>query len=310
MESAKRVLVYLSKDNSLLQCACGALNGLSVYILQAISALYTCRHQDKVLVNCGLDQNRFIMSDKPFRGSSKVQLQGPVICPFKNLTPDQAASLPEATQTRGVEVAIYVLLQSTDKRFLLTRRSKSLNVFPHVWVPPGGHMEPGEQLLEAGLRELQEETGLCLRDADLPWRIAGLWESAFPPLLTTGLPTHHHIVTYLLVSSTETHQELQEKLRPDEREVSACVWLDPQTAERIVATEEGVKDSGKNASDLQTSIKITEVNNGSLTQRDLDVAILLNAAPDDGEDVGRVISGTKYALRLWLETLRPEEEAL
>ncbi|XP_075047944.1 m7GpppN-mRNA hydrolase NUDT17 [Mixophyes fleayi] len=298
MESAKRVLVYLRKENSLLQCA---------QFVQGITGLYAGRHQDKVLVNCGLDQNRFIISDQAFSGSRNVQLQRPSFCPIKNLTPEQAASLPGATQNRGVDMGVAVLLQTANKKVLLTRRSKSLNIFPNVWVPPGGHMEPGEQLLEAGLRELQEETGLCLRDADLPWRILGLWESSFPPLLTTGLPTRHHIVTYLLVSSSETHQELQEKLRPDEREVSACVWLDPQTAERIVATEEGVKDSGKKVPGLQTSIKVTEVNGGTLTQKDLEVAVLLNTAPKDGEDVERVSTGTKYALRLWLETLLQKE---
>ncbi|XP_063802953.1 nucleoside diphosphate-linked moiety X motif 17 [Pseudophryne corroboree] len=295
MESAKRVLVYLRKDNSLLQCA---------QFVQDITGLYGDRHQDRAVVNCGLDQNRFIVSDQPFGGSSKAQLQRPTFCPIKNLSSDQAASLPEVIRNRGVDVGVTVLLQSANNKVLLTRRSKTLTIFPNVWVPPGGHMEPGEQLLQAGLRELQEETGLSLQEAHQPWSILGLWESAFPPLLSRGPPIRHHIVTYLLVSSNETHQELQEKLRPDEQEVSACVWLDPQIAERIVATEEGLKDSGKNVPGLQTSVKITEVRGGTLAQKDLPLATLLNTAPNDGEDVERVSTGTKYALALWLDTLR------
>lgn len=39
-----------------------------------------------------------------------------------------------------------------------------MRTFPGVWVPPGGHIEPDETLLEGGLRELSEETGLKLAD--------------------------------------------------------------------------------------------------------------------------------------------------
>ncbi|XP_056401526.1 nucleoside diphosphate-linked moiety X motif 17 [Hyla sarda] len=298
MESVKRVLVYLSKEKSVLQCA---------KFIQGITGHYSSGNQDRATVNCSLDQNRFIISDQPFSGSRKVSLQRPDFCPIKNLTAKQAASLPEEIRGRGVDVGVAILLQTVNKRILLTRRSKELHIFPNVWVPPGGHMEEGEQLLEAGLRELQEETGLNLQGADLPWRILGLWESVFPPLLSRGLPRRHHIVAYLLVLSNETHQELQEKLRPDEQEVSACVWLDPEIAEQIVAAKDGVKDCGRKSPGLQTSIMITEVSGRSLTQKDLALQTLLNTAPIDGEDTERVSTGTKYALALWLETLRGGE---
>ncbi|XP_073495426.1 nucleoside diphosphate-linked moiety X motif 17 isoform X2 [Phyllobates terribilis] len=296
MESAKRVLVYLRKETSLLQCA---------KFVQGVTGHFAPGGQDRATVNCGLDHNQFIISDQPFRGSRKAQLQRPSFCPIKNLTVEQAMSLPEELTSRGVDVGVAVLVQSVNKRVLLTRRAKELRIFPNVWVPPGGHMEDGEQLHEAGLRELQEETGLNLQGADLLWSILGLWESAFPPLLSRGLPQRHHIVAYLLVSSNETYQELQ--LRPDEQEVSACAWIDPAIAERIVAAEEGVKDSGRENPGLQTSIRITEVRGRSLTQKDLAVSTLLNTAPIDGEDTERVSTGTKYALELWLETLRRDE---
>lgn len=298
MESAKRILVYLRKETSLLQCA---------KFMQGITGHYASGSRDWATVNCGLDHNQFIISDRPFSGSRAVELQRPAFCPIKNLTADQAASLPEEIRGRGVDVGVAILLQSVNRRILLTRRSKELRIFPNVWVPPGGHMEDGEQLLDAGLRELQEETGLNLQGANLPWSILGLWESAFPPLLSRGLPTRHHIVAYLLVSAKETHQELQEKLCPDEQEVSATMWLDPEIAERVVAAREGVKDSGKKSPGLQTPITISEVSGGSLSQKDLALSTLLNTAPVDGEDTERVSTGTKYALALWLETLRQEE---
>ncbi|XP_069806546.1 nucleoside diphosphate-linked moiety X motif 17 [Dendropsophus ebraccatus] len=299
MESAKRVLVYLRKETSVLQCA---------KFVQGITGHYAPGSQDRAMVNCGLDHNRFIISDRPFSGSRRAELQRPDFCPIKNLTDDQVGSLPEEIRGRGVDVGVAILLQSVNRRILLTRRSKELHIFPNVWVPPGGHMEEGEQLLDAGLRELQEETGLNLQGANLPWSILGLWESAFPPLMSRGLPRRHHIVAYLLVRSNETHQELQEKLRPDEQEVSACTWLDPEVTERIVAAKDGVKDSGRKSPELQTSIMITEVRGQSLIQKDLAVRTLLNTVPVDGEDTERVSTGTKYALSLWLETLRREEE--
>ncbi|CAI9608965.1 unnamed protein product, partial [Staurois parvus] len=206
-------------------------------------------------------------------------LQRPPFCPIKNLSPDQAARLPEQIRDRGVDVGVAILLQTANKKVLLTRRTKTLNIFPNVWVPPGGHMEPGEQLLQAGLRELQEETGLDLRNETPPWRILGLWESAFPPLLSCGFPTRHHIVTYLLVTTRETHQELQRSSAQRNRKVSACLWLDPEVAELIVAAQEGEEHSGKNLTAIPDSIPITEVCGNSLCQKDLDVSVLVGVAP-------------------------------
>lgn len=46
---------------------------------------------------------------------------------------------------------------------------------------------------------------------------------------------------------------------------------------------------------------ITEVSGGSPRAVQLPTATLLNVAPAEGEDVERVSTGTKFALRLWLE---------
>ncbi|KAM4663707.1 nucleoside diphosphate-linked moiety X motif 17 [Discoglossus pictus] len=294
MEPAKRVLVYLRREGSLLHCA---------KFVQDVTGHFSSPQEDRVYVTCRLDQNRFMISDRTSSGSSRVQLQRPSFCPIKNLSPAQAASLPEDVQGRGVDVGVAVLVQSVNKRVLLTRRSRSLNIFPNVWVPPGGHVEPGEQLLQAGLRELQEETGIQLQEGSVSWSMLGLWESVFPPMLCRGLPRRHHIVTFLLVQSGETHQELQDRLRPDEREVSACAWLDPEIARRIAEDQDEAKDAWKDLSSLPPTIRVMEVSSGCLTQTDQDTTIFFNTVFAEGEDVERVSSGTKYALGLWLETL-------
>ena len=86
---------------------------------------------------------------------SSTLLTHPPFCPIKCLTPTALSQLPAATVQRGVDVGVVVLLESRDGEVLLTRRAKHMRTFPDIWVPPGGHIEQGETLLEAGLRELQ-----------------------------------------------------------------------------------------------------------------------------------------------------------
>ena len=45
-------------------------------------------------------------------------------------------------------------------KILLTRRPKSMRIFPWAWVLPGGHIELGETFEEAVIREINEETGI------------------------------------------------------------------------------------------------------------------------------------------------------
>ena len=53
------------------------------------------------------------------------------------------------------------IVETCDEQVLLTRRAKHMRTFPGIWVPPGGHIEVGETLIEAGLRELQVRSELA-----------------------------------------------------------------------------------------------------------------------------------------------------
>ncbi|XP_058016450.1 nucleoside diphosphate-linked moiety X motif 17 isoform X5 [Ahaetulla prasina] len=155
------------------------------------------------------------------------------------------------------------------------------------------------KLLGAGLRELREETGLQLKDGEFSWQLLALWESVYPPRLSQGLPQRHHIVVYLHLALHESHRQLQARLKPNEAEVAAVAWLDRPTLASIAATEGGAEGealgAGKGA---PSTVSILELEKGSAKTLVIPTAAFLATA--QGENMERVSSGTKYALRQWL----------
>jgi ADP-ribose pyrophosphatase YjhB (NUDIX family) len=129
-------------------------------------------------------------------------------CPVYKMT--NKASLSQESKDRGVGMGVAILLTSLDQCVLVTRRAPHMRTFPGVWVPPGGHVEPGESLLSAGLRELKEETGLELKDTS--HHLLGLWESVYPHKLEFGDPQRQHLVIYLVLTSNLSSKELTEQI--------------------------------------------------------------------------------------------------
>ncbi len=66
--------------------------------------------------------------------------------------------MPESLDGRMVDV-------SGGAAFLLCRRASRLNSHPAQWALPGGRVDPGETMVEAALRELEEEVGIELPDS-------------------------------------------------------------------------------------------------------------------------------------------------
>ncbi|XP_041740450.1 nucleoside diphosphate-linked moiety X motif 17 isoform X2 [Coregonus clupeaformis] len=293
MEKVTKILVHLSKNNVAPQCA---------RFVQSITGHFTETLNDEVEVKCSLENNRFILCDcEKGRG---IPLKRASFCPFKYLSVAEAAAIPLDVQSRGVDVGVAILLQSANQKVLLTRRSSSLRIFPNVWVPPGGHVELDERLLDAGLRKLREETGLKLDPGDVSAQLLGLWESVFPPMLSRGMPQRHHVVTYMLLNTSLTHQQLQASLHPEPAEVSGCLWVDASLVKAIVSAVDGEEGSGTPQEGLAPTISVLEVSpEGGLSESVLPLSVLCNRAPASGEDVERVSTGTKYALELWLKNL-------
>uniref|UniRef100_A0A8C7GDQ6 m7GpppN-mRNA hydrolase NUDT17 n=1 Tax=Oncorhynchus kisutch TaxID=8019 RepID=A0A8C7GDQ6_ONCKI len=278
MEKVTKILVHLSKNNVAPQCA---------RFVQSITGHFTETLDDEVEVKCSLENNRFILCDcEKGRG-----------IPLKYLSVAEAAAIPLDVQSRGVDVGVAILLQSANQKVLLTRRAASLRIFPNVWVPPG-------MLLDAGLRELREETGLKLDPGDVSAQLLGLWESVFPPMLSRGMPQRHHVVTYMLLNTSLTHQQLQASLHPKPAEVSGCLWVDASLVKAIVSAVDGEEGSLTPLEGLAPTISVSEVSpEGGLSESILPLSVLCNRAPNSGEDVERVSTGTKYALELWLKNL-------
>lgn len=263
---------------------------------------------DEVDVSCSLEKNQFIINRDDTGG--RITLKRPAFCPIKHLSVAEAAAIPSDVQQRGVDVGVAVILQSANQRVLLTRRAKHLRIFPNVWVPPGGHIEPDETLLEAGLRELREETGLKLEPQKLSPKILGLWESVYPPMLSRGLPQRHHIVVYILLHSALTHLQLQDSLSPSPAEVSACIWADKPLVRAVVSAMDG-EEGEVLMEDVPSTVSVSEVSSsGSLCEATLAAAVFVSRVPTSGADTERVSTGTKFALDLWLRSLAEESPDL
>ena len=84
-----------------------------------------------------------------------------------------------------------------------------------LWLPPGGHVEPGEHPRDTAVREVAEELGLTAGDATVGERPVFLTVTR-----TVGLDAGHTDVSLWYVA----HCERSRALRPDDREFHRVRW--------------------------------------------------------------------------------------
>lgn len=83
-----------------------------------------------------------------------------------------------------------VLLVDPRGWLLLQERDEHPVIDPGTWSLPGGHVEPGEDVLSAAHRELEEETGLVPGPGELrPWRTLEVFHAGY----ASTDPVHVHV---------------------------------------------------------------------------------------------------------------------
>lgn len=134
------------------------------------------------------------------------------------------------------------LIHSKGDQVLLTRRSASVRE-PHKWCLPGGHLEFGESLLDAALRETEEEIGLRPLSAEL----CGIYSD--PMLTVTSDPvTDGKRAQFVVAVFIAYHFEGE--IRPND-EVDAYEWFNlenlptPMVKSHPIRVKDALQFNGK-----------------------------------------------------------------
>lgn len=63
-------------------------------------------------------------------------------------------------------LSVCVWIRNAEGKYLISRRSPEKPTFPNLWEPTGGGVLAGESSFDAAFREVKEELGITLREAD------------------------------------------------------------------------------------------------------------------------------------------------
>lgn len=74
----------------------------------------------------------------------------------------------KALLTGEYHVAVEIFTINADGRILLTQRA-ALKSYPLLWESTGGSVNAGETSINGAVRELKEETGLCVKPENLQY---------------------------------------------------------------------------------------------------------------------------------------------
>jgi 8-oxo-dGTP pyrophosphatase MutT (NUDIX family) len=74
------------------------------------------------------------------------------------------SALQAAAEADGRKCVVGALIKNKAGAIFVQKRSMDRSLFPGCWDIAGGHVEPGETLLESLAREIMEETGWHLQE--------------------------------------------------------------------------------------------------------------------------------------------------
>lgn len=155
-------------------------------------------------------------------------------------------------------------------------------------------LELGETLLEGGLREVQEETGLDLTNSKT--KILCLWESIYPLLLGFGAPANHVLIVYFHAILNETHSQLQKKIKPDPEEVESFCWLSARAVYNLFTPNK-----------IKIKQKQYTLVNGNIEESELDSTGMFNKYL---WTKGECYSGVQFALKNWVDLHKNNEKLI
>jgi 8-oxo-dGTP pyrophosphatase MutT (NUDIX family) len=128
----------------------------------------------------------------------------------------------EVTNAAHRQRIVVAAFLSRDRKVLLAKRAASKSVAPDKWHLPGGHVEFGEDPVQALARELREEFGVET--------VIGATIHSFSYLLdevhTVGIVHEAHLV------------DPAQQLRWDDNEFQACAWVDEGEMAGYLATDD------------------------------------------------------------------------
>lgn len=121
---------------------------------------------------------------------------------------------------RGVEIVGSAIIENLDGKILLVKSPKWHN----KWTMPGGHIEPGETIDEALLREAEEEVGLPLKSEGV---------IAYGELIgSQDFDRPAHFIYFDILCKTESKD-----VKLDNKELTDYKWVTPQEALKMDLAE-------------------------------------------------------------------------
>lgn len=114
----------------------------------------------------------------------------------------------------------------------------------NYWIAPGGHVDPGEDINQAVLREIEEETGLAVEligpqswtRQDFP-----INKDLVPPVFVNRHPIneHHDHSSFIFVAKSESRE-----INPQEEESkdAECVWVTKEELDKMFKNDERLRE--------------------------------------------------------------------
>lgn len=124
---------------------------------------------------------------------------------------------------KGIEVITGVIIRNSKNQILLAKSPKWAN----KWTIPGGHIEPGEKIVQCAIREATEETGLNVNYEC----VLSFSEMIIPK----NYYRQAHFIGFNCLVSTSGEQ-----VKLDNKELAEYIWIDVEDALALKDVSESI----------------------------------------------------------------------